>query len=148
MTGPPTPPVVTPVDGGSVDAGDQAVDGGGSAVDAGSATDAITGVTYEKNDDWDPVTSGIGDVGTFNPLFTVASDGSGTHTSLNQAIADANAIPKTECGRVYIRIKAGDVPREGGGRQEELGADAHPVQHRSRRRKDRHRERVWGRGGR
>ena len=109
MTGPPTPAVVVPVDGGSVDAGDQAVvdAGGGSALDAGGSTDAITGVTYEKNDDWDPVTSGIGDVGTFNPLFTVASDGSGTHTSINQAIADANAIPKTECGRVYIRIKAG-----------------------------------------
>jgi pectinesterase len=110
MTGPATPPVVKPVDGGSVDAGDQAsVDaGGGSAVDAGGSPDATTGVTYEKNDNWDPVTSGIGDVGTFNPLFTVASDGSGTHTSVNQAIADANAIPKTECGRVYIRIKAGE----------------------------------------
>jgi pectinesterase len=107
MTGPPTPAVVAPVDGGASDGGGASVDGGGGPVDAGSPADAITGVSYEKNDNWDPVQSGIGDVGTFSPLFTVASDGSGTHTSVNQAVADANAIPKTDCARVYIRIKAG-----------------------------------------
>jgi pectinesterase len=122
MTGPPTPPVVKPVDGGTdddagagLDGGSASVDGGSAAVDAGSAgndagspTDTITGVTYEKNDNWDPVTNGIGDVDTFTPLYTVASDGSGTHTSINQAIADVYLIPRTECSRVYIRIKAGE----------------------------------------
>jgi pectinesterase len=90
------------VDGES--ASDDAVS---SPDDAGSATDALTTVTYALEDDWDPVTNGIGDVDTFNPLFTVASDGSGTHTSINQAIADAYLIPKTDCERIYIRIKAG-----------------------------------------
>ena len=98
MTGPPAPGVVAAVDGGAagIDAG---------AVDAGSAPDAMTTVTYALSDDWDPVANGIGDVATFNPLFTVASDGSGTHTTINQAILDA--IPQVQCGRVYIRIKAG-----------------------------------------
>jgi pectinesterase len=117
LTGPPTPPVVVPVepvDGGEIDGGDEGVDGGSEGLDGGSAAldgesviDTTPPVTYGLNDDWDPVTNGIGDVSTFNPLYTVASDGSGTHTSINQAIADANVIPKTECGRVYIRIKAG-----------------------------------------
>jgi pectinesterase len=135
MTGPPTPTVVVPVDAGSNDdaddgldggtAGDDAestgVDGGTPAVDGGTADDdavspsddaesppdADTTVTYALNDDWDPVGNGIGDVSTFTPLFTVAEDGSGTHTSINQAIVDAYTIPKTDCGRVYIRIKAG-----------------------------------------
>jgi pectinesterase len=111
LTGPPTPAVVVPVDGGAddIDGGSSPVDGGGASSDGGSASSdgGTTTVTYGLNDDWDPVGNGIGDVNTFNPLFTVAADGSGTHTSVNQAIADANAIPKTECGRVYIRIKAG-----------------------------------------
>lgn len=96
MTGPPAPSVAVVVDGG-------AVDGGNASMDAGS--DTITAVTYALNDDWDPVTNGIGDVSTFNPLFTVASDGSGTHTTINQAILDAQ--PQVQCGRVYIRVKAG-----------------------------------------
>jgi pectin methylesterase-like acyl-CoA thioesterase len=120
MTGPSTPEVVVPVDagadddagesvdGGSSDDGGSAADDGGSAADdAGGATDALPAVTYGFNDDWDPVENGIGDVNTFNPLFTVAEDGSGTHTNINQAIADAYLIPKTDCERVYIRIKAG-----------------------------------------
>jgi pectinesterase len=102
MTGPPTPTVAVPVDGGSDDGGSASSDGGSAGVDGGA-----TAVTYALADDWDPVGNGIGDVTTFKPLFTVADDGSGTHTSVNQAITDANAIPKTDCGRVYIRIKAG-----------------------------------------
>jgi len=96
MTGPPTPTVAVAVDGGVIDGGSASADGG---------SNAITSVTYALNDDWDPVTNGIGDVSTFNPLFTVASDGSGTHTTINQAITDAQ--PQVQCGRVYIRIKAG-----------------------------------------
>jgi pectinesterase len=136
MTGPPTPAVVVPPDGGADDAGSAAIDAEGAAIDGGSAaidaegaaidggsadddagspdddaggsTDTSTPVTYDKNDDWDPVANGIGDVDTFTPIYTVASDGSGTHTSINQAIADVYLIPKTECSRVYIRIKAGE----------------------------------------
>jgi len=99
MTGPPAPSV------GAVDGGVAGLDAGGTA-DGGIATvDGGTTITYALNDNWDPVGSGIGDVATFNPLFTVASDGSGTHTTINQAITDA--IPQVQCGRVYIRIKAG-----------------------------------------
>jgi pectinesterase len=103
MTGPPTPAVPVAMDGGVVDGG--SADGGGAAPDTAVSIDAITTVTYALNDNWDPVTNGIGDVNTFNPLFTVASDGSGTHTTINQAVTDA--IPQVQCGRVYIRIKAG-----------------------------------------
>ncbi len=104
MTGPPVPSAVA-VDGGTDDIDAGAVDAGSAGLDAGSSTDAVTTVTYALNDDWNPVANGIGDVGTFNPLFTVASDGSGTHTTINQAINDA--VPQVQCGRVYIRIKAG-----------------------------------------
>ena len=128
MTGPPTPAVVVPVDAGtedgesaSTDGGSSAEDGGIAPVDGGGASDdggnggddgdgpadALPAVTYALNDDWDPVTNGIGNVDSFTPLYTVASDGSGTHTSINQAIADVYLIPKTDCERVYIRIKAG-----------------------------------------
>ena len=100
ITGPPAPSVV------AVDGGAAGLDGGSPTVDAGNASnDGGTTVTYALNDNWDPVANGIGDVNTFNPLFTVASDGSGTHTTINQAITDA--IPQVQCGRVYIRIKAG-----------------------------------------
>jgi pectinesterase len=102
ITGPPTPIVALPVDGGAIDGGSAAIDAGSAGIDAGSAT---TPVTYALNDDWDPVKNGIGDVTTFDPLYTVASDGSGTHTTINQAILDAQ--PQVQCGRVYIRIKAG-----------------------------------------
>jgi pectin methylesterase-like acyl-CoA thioesterase len=104
MTGPSAPSAVA-VDGGTGDIDAGAIDAGSAAFDAGSSTDAGSTVTYALNDNWDPVTNGIGDVNTFNPLFTVASDGSGTHTTINQAITDA--IPQVQCGRVYIRIKAG-----------------------------------------
>jgi pectinesterase len=105
MTGPAAPSAAA-VDGGAVDIDGGALDAGGAGLDAGSAAvDGGTNVSYALNDNWDPVANGIGDVSTFNPLFTVASDGSGTHTTINQAILDA--IPQVQCGRAYIRIKAG-----------------------------------------
>jgi pectinesterase len=58
-------------------------------------------------DNWDPVTNGIGDVSTFTPMFTVASDGSGNFTSVQAAIAAARAVNATACARAYIRIKPG-----------------------------------------
>ena len=99
MTGPPTPAVVVPVDGGAADGGRTSDDGGSAPLDGGTAT------SYALGDNWDPVGNGIGDVSAFNPLYTVAADGSGTHTSINQAVTDAQA--QAQCGRVYIRIKAG-----------------------------------------
>lgn len=58
-------------------------------------------------DNWDPVTVGIGDVSTFTPMFTVASDGSGDFTSVQLAITAARAVNATACARAYIRIKPG-----------------------------------------
>jgi pectinesterase len=104
LTGPAAP--VAAVDGGAGDDGGTGGDDGGVGRDGGTAAlDGGAAVTYALNDDWDPVGNGIGDVSTFTPLFTVAADGSGTHTSINQAITDA--IPQVQCGRVYLRIKAG-----------------------------------------
>ena len=104
MTGPPAPGS-TAVDGGTADLDAGAIDAGSASLDAGPPPDALATVSYALNDNWDPVANGIGNVSTFNPLFTVASDGSGTHTTINQAILDA--IPQVQCGRAYIRIKAG-----------------------------------------
>lgn len=58
-------------------------------------------------DSWDPVTSGIGDVTKLTPMFTVASDGSGTHQKVQDAITAAAAIPAATCARVYIAVKPG-----------------------------------------
>jgi pectinesterase len=58
-------------------------------------------------DNWDPVTNGIGNVATFVPMFTVALDGSGTHTSIQAAINDARLVTTTTCARIYILIKPG-----------------------------------------
>ncbi|MGC4092852.1 MAG: pectinesterase family protein [Polyangiaceae bacterium] len=55
-------------------------------------------------DDWDP-TAGVGDVATFTPNFTVAADGSGTHTTVQAAIDAANAVGGT--ARLYILVKPG-----------------------------------------
>jgi pectinesterase len=63
-------------------------------------------VTYSLNDNWDPQTNGIGDPATFTPTFTVAPDGSGNQPSLNSAFNAANALGA--CGRVYIRLLAGE----------------------------------------
>ena len=39
----------------------------------GGAT--VTSITNLMNDGWDPVTTGIGDVSTFTPMYTVSADG-------------------------------------------------------------------------
>lgn len=54
---------------------------------------------------WDPTAEGIGAVAALRPTFTVAADGSGTHTSLQAAIdalAGSNAT-----ARAYIAVKPG-----------------------------------------
>ena len=63
-------------------------------------------VTYSLNDNWDPQTNGIGDPATFTPTFTVAPDGSGDQPNLTAAFNAANALGA--CGRVYIRLLAGE----------------------------------------
>jgi pectinesterase len=65
----------------------------------------VGSVTYTLMDGWDPVTNGIGDPGTFTPMFTVASDGTGTHTTVGAAVTAAVAL--ATCGRVYIRLMPG-----------------------------------------
>jgi pectinesterase len=64
-------------------------------------------VTYmdPTPDTFDPQTNGIGDPATFTPTFTVAADGSGTHTDFNTVFTQANAM--MGCGRVYIRVMPG-----------------------------------------
>jgi len=70
-----------------------------------SATDAAkyTIVKYlAQSDNWDP-TPGLGNASSFTANFTVAADGSGTHTTVQAAI-DAAA---TGSARRYIAIKPG-----------------------------------------
>ena len=76
-------------------------DGNPPAADAG-----VGPVTYSANDNWDPLTNGIGDPATFTPTYTVAADGSGTHTTIYLAFADA--LNLGVCGRVYIRLMPGE----------------------------------------
>jgi pectinesterase len=79
----------------------------GYIINSGAAPDGGVGpVTYSLNDNWDPQANGIGDVSTFTPTFTVAADGSGTHTDLNKAFAEA--IFLAGCGRIYIRLMPGE----------------------------------------
>jgi pectinesterase len=73
---------------------------GGTPPDGGVAP-----ATFSETDNWDPQANGIGDPATFTPMFTVAADGSGTHTSLMAAFDAANALGV--CGRVYIRLMPG-----------------------------------------
>lgn len=61
--------------------------------------------TYSLTDNWDPLTNGIGDPTTFTPMYTVAADGSGTHTTINAALAEA--IFLATCSRVYVRVMPG-----------------------------------------
>src|SRR4029079_15114816 len=63
-------------------------------------------VTYSLNDNWDPQGNGIGDPATFTPTFTVAPDGRGNQPNLTAAFNAANALGA--CGRVYIRLLAGE----------------------------------------
>ncbi len=53
-------------------------------------------------DNWDP-TAGLGDVSTFTPTYTVASDGSGTHTSVQAAIVAATAAGGTSPARILVK---------------------------------------------
>jgi pectinesterase len=55
-------------------------------------------------DGWDP-TPGLGSASAFQPAFTVATDGSGTHTSVQAAIAAAKA--RGGGARIYILVKPG-----------------------------------------
>jgi len=79
----------------------------GYLINNGTPPDGGVGaVTYSANDNWDPQTNGIGDPATFTPTFTVAADGSGTHTSIYLAFAEA--LNLGVCGRVYIRVMPGE----------------------------------------
>jgi pectinesterase len=55
-------------------------------------------------DNWDP-TAGLPAAGTLTPTFTVASDDTGTHKTVQAAIDAANAAGGTE--RAYILVKPG-----------------------------------------
>lgn len=55
-------------------------------------------------DGWDP-TPGLGSASAFQPTFTVASDGSGTHRSVQAAISAAKARGGT--ARLFILVKPG-----------------------------------------
>ena len=57
---------------------------------------------FAQSDNWDP-TAGLGNASSFSPNFTVASDGSGTHTTVQAAI---NAAASGSARR-YILIKPG-----------------------------------------
>jgi pectinesterase len=87
---------------GKSDASGDGGDGGASS--GGKVVPAV--VSYSLNDDWDPVSNGIGDASKFAPVFTVAADGSGTHTTVQKALTDA--ILLTDCARAYIRIMPGE----------------------------------------
>lgn len=66
---------------------------------------AMAGTLGElTSDPWDP-TSGIGDASSFVPDFTVASDGSGTHTTVQAAVDEASA--SSEVSRIFILLKPG-----------------------------------------
>jgi pectinesterase len=54
-----------------------------------------------QSDNWDP-TPGLGSASSFSPSFTVAADGSGTHTTVQAAIDAA-----TGSARRYILVKPG-----------------------------------------
>jgi pectinesterase len=55
-----------------------------------------------QSDHWDP-TAGLGDPSSFKPDFTVAADGSGTHTTVQAAVTAA----ASGSARRYILIKPG-----------------------------------------
>ena len=55
-------------------------------------------------DDWDP-SSGLPAASTYAPAFTVAADGSGTHTTVQDAITAANSLGNSS--RVYILVQPG-----------------------------------------
>jgi pectinesterase len=56
-------------------------------------------------DNWDP-SAGLPAASTYTPTYTVAADGSGTHTTITAAITAANAGPAAT--RAYIRVMPGE----------------------------------------
>jgi pectinesterase len=58
-------------------------------------------------DNWDP-SAGLPAASTFTPTFTVAADGTGTHTTVQAAIDAANAAGGT--ARAYVLVKPGASP--------------------------------------
>jgi pectinesterase len=62
---------------------------------------ALSGLT---TDNWDP-TAGVGDVATFVPTRTVATDGSGTDSTVQGAVAAS--LSDGGASRVYILVKPG-----------------------------------------
>ena len=84
------------------------ISSGGSVVSTYVSNGALTtSANVPLNDNWDPVTNGIGDVSTFTPMFTVSADGTGTHTTIQAAITAARAVSNTTCTRVYILVRPG-----------------------------------------
>jgi pectinesterase len=78
----------------------------GWLINNGAPPDGGAGpVTYDRVDNWDPLTNGIGDPATFTPMYTVAADGSGTHTDFSRVFLEANGL--ATCSRVYIRVMPG-----------------------------------------
>ena len=59
-------------------------------------------------DNWDP-SAGLPDAATLTPTFTVAADGSGTHTTVQAAVTAAKAMGATAAGtaRAYILVTPG-----------------------------------------
>jgi pectinesterase len=55
-------------------------------------------------DNWDP-SAGLPSASTYTPTYTVAADGSGTHTTVQEAITAANTAGGTD--RVYIIVRPG-----------------------------------------
>ncbi|MGC4091203.1 MAG: pectinesterase family protein [Polyangiaceae bacterium] len=78
---------------------------GGATSSGGAAVGGRAPVVFGKTDNWDPLSNGIGDVSKIVPTFTVAADGSGTHTKLQAAIDEAVFL--AQCPRAYIRLVAG-----------------------------------------
>ncbi len=61
-------------------------------------------VSNPVRDDWDP-SAGLPDATTYSATYTVAADGSGTHSTVQAAISAANSAGGSE--RAYILVKPG-----------------------------------------
>ena len=61
-------------------------------------------LTALVRDNWDP-SPGLPAASTYTPTYTVAADGSGTHTTVQDAITAANSSGSNS--RVYILVKSG-----------------------------------------
>jgi pectinesterase len=99
--------------GGGVDAGPVATSTATrpQLTDSQAASDTILNYLAQAGtigalvtDNWNP-TAGLGDATTFTPNFTVASDGTGTHTTVQAAITAAAGV--SGAARVFIQVKPG-----------------------------------------